>query len=169
VSGKQGPRWGLRALALVGILAACYGLAVLVARPHVPDPATNPYVGKRGASRAKSAGLAIRYRRGEEVGPVVPQTLLRAGDVLDFKVRADGPIYLEVRFKDGASPPQTIFPAGGATAVRVNPGDTLPVTPAIGASPGKVVVTAIFSDTPSALGTPPGPDSRAVTAVVSKD
>jgi len=163
------PRWGLRALALIGILAACYGLALLVARPHVPDPATNPYTGRRGASLAKSAGLLIRYRRAEEVRAVNPQTTLRAGDVLEFKVRAEGPTYLEVRFKDGTSPPQTIFPAGGGAAPQVKAGDTLPISPAIGASPGKVVVTAIFSDAPRTAGTAVAPDDRAITAVVSKD
>jgi len=168
VSGT-GPRWGRRALVLTAILAASYGLAVLVARPHVPDPATNPYTGKRGASLAKSAGLLIRYRRGAEVRALNPQTLLRAGDVLDFKVRADGPTYLEVRFKDGASPPQTIFPAGGATTPAVNAGDTLPVTPVVGPGSGKVVVTAIFSDAPQAVGTAVGPDSRPITAVISKE
>lgn len=164
----RGPRWGLRALILIGILGAMYGLAVLVGRPHVPDPATNPYVGKRGGSMSKSAGLLIRYRRGEEVGAVSPQTSLQAGDVLDFKVRADGPTFLEVRFKDGASPAQTIFPAGAATTPQVNPGDTLSVSPAIGGSPGKVVITAIFSDHARAVGTPIAPDDRATTAVVSK-
>ena len=165
----SGPRWGRRALILIAILAGSYGLAVLVARPHVPDPATNPYMGKRGASLSKSAGLVIRYRRGAEVRAVDRQTLLRAGDVLDFKVRADGPTQLEVRFKDGASPPQTIFPAAGATTPAVNAGDTLPVTPVIGAGPGKVVVTAIFSDAPQPVGTPVGPDSRPITVVISKE
>jgi hypothetical protein len=163
------PRWGLRALALLGILAACYGLALLVARPHVPDPATNPYTGRRGASLAKSAGLIIRYRRAEEVRTVNPQTALRAGDVLEFKVRGDGPTYLEVRFKDGASPPQTIFPAAVATTAKVAPGDTLSVTAPIGNGPGKVVVTAIFSDAARPVGTPVDADSRAITAVVSKE
>ncbi len=165
---KPGPRWGLRALVLVAVVAGSYGLALLVARPRVPDPATNPYSGKRGASLAKSAGLLIRYRRGDEVRAVDPQTLLRAGDVLEFKVRADGPTHLEVRFRDGASPPQTVFPAGGGAAPQVNAGDTLPVTPAIGPGPGKVIVTAIFSDGPRAVGTPVAPDNRAITAVLSK-
>jgi hypothetical protein len=164
----KSPRWGLRALALVGILAACYGLALLVARPHVPDPATNPYTGRRGASLARSAGLVIRYRRGEEVRALDPQTALRAGDALEFKVRGEGPTYLEVRFKDGASPPQTIFPVGAASTPQVIPGQTLAVTAPIGASPGKVVVTALFSDASRPVGAPADPETRAITAVVSK-
>ena len=107
-----------RALALAGILAGAYGLAVLVARPHVPDPATNPYVGKRGGSLSRSAGLEIRYRRGDDVRAVDPQTVLRVGDELVFRVRGDGPVYLEVRWRDGAGPVQTIFPT---TASRRRP------------------------------------------------
>ena len=163
------PRWGLRALALVGILAACYGLALVVARPQVPDPATKPYAGRRGASLAKSAGLLIRYRRAEETHAVDPRTTLRAGDVLEFKVRGEGPTYLEVRFKDGTSPPQTIFPVGAATTRQVLPGDTLSITTPIGASPGKVVVTALFSEAPRPVGAPADPDTRAITAVVGKE
>ena len=163
------PRWGLRALVLVAVVAASYGLALLVARPHVPEPATNPYTGRRGASLAKSAGLLIRYRRAEEVRAVDPQTTLRAGDALEFKVRGEGPTYLEVRFKDGGLPPQTIFPVGATTTSQVAPGDTLPITTPIGASHGKVVVTAIFSDAPRPVGAPADPESRAITAVVGKE
>jgi hypothetical protein len=163
------PRWGLRALALLGILGACYGLALLVARPHVPDPATNPYTGRRGASLAKSAGLLMRYRRAEEVRAVDPRTTLRAGDVLEFKVRGEGPTFLEVRFKDGSSPPQTVFPVGATTTARVMPGDTLPITTPIGDSHGKVVVTALFSDAPRPVGAPADAETRAITALVSKE
>ncbi|HVT06858.1 MAG TPA: hypothetical protein VHO67_05355 [Polyangia bacterium] len=165
-----GPRWGRRALILTAILVGSYGLAVLVARPHVPDPATNPYTGKRGASLAKSAGLLIRYRRGAEVAAAAPQTALRAGDVLEFKVRADGPAYLEVRFRDGSAAPRTIFPAAGATTTpQVLPGEALPAMETIAPGAGKVVVTAIFSDRPRAVGTPVDGDSRATTAVLSKE
>jgi len=159
-----------RALILVAILGALIGLAFLVARPHVPDPATNPYTGKRGGSLSKSAGLLIRYRRGEEVRPVTPQTLLRAGDVLDFQVRADGPTYLEVRFKDGTAAPQTLFPtAGTPDTPAVAPGQALPTVAPIGPSAGKVVVTAIFSDRPHPVGVPADAESRPTTAIIGKE
>ncbi|HXU64484.1 MAG TPA: hypothetical protein VN962_22450 [Polyangia bacterium] len=155
---------------LAGILGAMYGLAVVVARSHAPDPTTSPYMGKRGASLSKSAGLLIRYRRGEEVRAVNPQTLLRAGDVLDFKVRADGPTYLEVRFKDGTAAPQTLFPtAGTPTTPAVAPGQALPTVAPIGPSAGKVVVTAIFSDRPRPVGVPADAESRPTTAVIGKE
>jgi hypothetical protein len=164
------PRWGLRALVLIGILAGSYALALLVGRSHIPNPTISPYLGKRGASLSKSAGLLIRYRRGEEVRAADPHTALRAGDVLDFKVRADGPTYLEVRFRDGSQPPRTIFPAAGITTTpQVTPGQALPAVEAIGASAGKVVVTATFSDQPRAVGAPVGGDSRATTALLSKE
>ncbi len=167
VQRRRGPR---RALALVGILAAIYGLAVLVARPHVPDPVTNPYAGKRGGSLSKSAGIEMRYRRGEVEAAVEPQTILRAGDRLRLKVKGEGPHYLEVRMRDGAAPPVTIFPAAGAaTTAQVSPGETLPVMPVLGPGHGKLVVTALFSDHARPVGAPAEPDTQAITAIIAKE
>ena len=100
MSAPGARRRSRRPLILIGALALLTGLAFLVARPSVPDPTTNPYAGKRGGSLDKSAGLLIRYRRGDEVRSVEPQTVLRAGDVLDFKVRGEESSYLEVRRRD---------------------------------------------------------------------
>jgi hypothetical protein len=169
--GRERARRGWRrALALVGILAGAYGLAVLVARPHVPDPATNPYTGKRGGSLSKSAGIELRFRRGDELRAVEPQTVLRAGDGLELKITGERPRYVEVRMRDGAAAPLTIFPAGGATETPlVAPGEKLPVSPVLGPGAGKVVVTALFSDHPRPLGVPADRDTQAVTAVVAKE
>ena len=165
------PRRGLRrALGLVGILAAIYGLAVLVARPHVPDPVTNPYAGQRGGSLSKSAGIEMRYRRGDEERAVEPQTILRAGDRLRIAVKGEGPHYVEVRMRDGAAAPATIFPTtGAATTVEVSPGETLPVMPVLGPGAGKLVVTALFSDHARPVGAPAEPDTQTITAVVIKE
>jgi hypothetical protein len=169
--GRERARRGWRrALALVGILAGAYGLAVLVARPHVPDPATNPYTGKRGGSLSKSAGIELRFRRGDELRAVEPQTVLRAGDGLELKITGERPRYVEVRMRDGAAAPLTIFPAGGATETPlVAPGEKLPVSPVLGPGAGKVVVTALFSDHPRPVGLPADRDTQAVTAVVAKE
>ena len=181
-----------RALLLGGVLALLTGLAFLVARPPVPDPATNPYSGKRGASLAKSSGIEIRYRRGDEVRDVDPATVLRAGDELRFKVRGEGPRYLEVRLKDGAAPPTTLFPdkdappesapvaAGGGgqpaepitvqtTTPQVWPGETLPITLPVAPGGGKLVVTALFSDRQRPLGVAPDADTETITAVFAKE
>jgi hypothetical protein len=159
-----------RALALVGILAGAYGLAVLVARPHVPDPATNPYAGKRGGSLSKSAGIEIRYRRADELHVVDPQTVLHVGDELLFTVRGDGPAYLEVRWRDGAAPVQTIFPNdGSATTPVVAPTQRLSGARVAAPGAGKVVVTALFSNHARPVGAPADPDTRAITAVVDKE
>ncbi len=83
---------------------------MLVARPHVPDPVTNPYAGKRGGSLSKSAGIEMRYRRGDEERAVEPQTILRAGDRLRLTVKGEGPHYVEVRMRDGAAPPDDDLP-----------------------------------------------------------
>jgi hypothetical protein len=170
----EGPRRAVRgwrrALVLAGIIAGAYGLAVLVARPHVPDPATNPYLGKRGGSLSKSAGLEIHYRRGEEVRAVDPQTVLHLGDELVFKVRAEGPVYLEVRWRDGAGPVQTIFPDDGAPLTRqVTPNEELPRVRLTTPGAGKVVLTALFSDRPRPVGAPADPETRATTALVTKE
>lgn len=169
--GPESARRGWRrALVLVAILAGAYGLAVLVARPHVPDPATNPYAGKRGGSLSKSAGLEIRFRRGDELRAVDPQTVLHVGDELVFRVRSDGPTYLEVRWRDGAGPVQTIFPNDGATKTpEVTPMQSLPRVPVREPGRGKVVVTALFSDHPRPVGAPADPDTRTITAVATKE
>ncbi|HVV51160.1 MAG TPA: hypothetical protein VHO06_15940 [Polyangia bacterium] len=168
---EERPRRGWRrALALAGIIAGAYGLAVLVARPRVPDPATNPYTGKRGGSLSKSAGIEMRFRRGEELRAVEPQTVLRAGDGLEIKVTGERPRYVEVRMRDAAAAPVTIFPTGGvAETPLVPPGRKLPVTPALGPGAGKVVVTALFSDHPRPVGVPADRDTQAITAVVDKE
>jgi hypothetical protein len=170
VSTGDKRRRSRRPLILVGALALLTGLAFLVARPSVPDPTTNPYAGKRGGSLDKSAGLLIRYRRGDEVRSVEPQTVLRAGDVLDFKVRGEEASYLEVRLRDGAGAVQTIFPAGGApTTPKVSPGDTLPVATSVAPGSGKLVLTAMFSETPRPVGAAPDPDTLTITAVIAKE
>jgi hypothetical protein len=159
-----------RALALVAILGGAYGLAVLVARPHVPDPATNPYAGKRGGSLSKSAGIEMRFRRGDELRAVEPQTVLRAGDGLELTISGERARYVEVRMRDAAAAPVTVFPVGGARETPlVPPGERLPVTPVLGPGGGKVVVTALFSDHPRPVGVPAASDTQAVTAAVAKE
>jgi hypothetical protein len=158
-----------RPLILAGALALLIGLAFLVARPSVPDPATNPYAGKRGGSLDRSAGLLIRYHRGDEVRSVEPQTVLRAGDGLDLKVRGEKASYLEVRLRDGATAPRTIFPADAPTTQQVAPGDTLPVALVVAPGGGKLILTALFADRPRPVGVPPDPDMQMVTAIITKE
>lgn len=135
-----------RTLILIGVLALITGLAFLVARPSREPPAATPYVGVRGASRAKASGLALTLWRGEESSALVPGTPVRAGDVLRFAVRAERPRFLIVRLREGRAPATTIFPAGASEAALVQPRETLPIAPTLGADVGKVVVTALFAD-----------------------
>jgi hypothetical protein len=158
-----------RALVLTAILAALVGLAFLVARPHVPEPASEPYVGVRGASRAKAAGLGIHFKRDVADGPVDPGTVLRAGDQLRFVVRGERPRHLEVRMRDGDAAPSTIFPAGARETAEVRPRDELPVQPTLGPGGTKVVVTALFSDRPRVVGTPPDAETEVVNLVFAKE
>jgi hypothetical protein len=167
VSARAPRRGPWRALVFGGAGLLMVGLALLVARPSVEPPAATPYAGARGASRAQSAGLEIFYRRGAEVQPVAPGTALRAGDVLRLVVRAERPRYLVVQLRDGAAPTTTVFPASG-DAVRVQPGERLPVAPIVGGGGGKAVLSARFADHPFAADAPPDPDTEVVGLVMEK-
>ena len=158
-----------RALILIASLAALVGLAFLVARPHVPDPASEPYLGVRGASRVKAAGIEIRFARDGADSPVGPGTVLRSGDRLRFTVRGERPRQLEVRLRDGDAPPATIFPGAARETAEVRPGDALSREPTLGPGGAKVVITALFSDRPRLVGTPPDADTEVVNLVIAKE
>ena len=159
-----------RALILTAILAALVGLAFLVARPHVPDPATEPYAGVRGASRAKAAGLEVHFKRdGVEAG-VEPATVLHAGDTLRFVVRGERARYVEVRLRDGGGAAATVFPVAGAGETPlVQPRETLPIRPTVGAGGARVVVTAMFSDRARPVGADADADTEVVTLAIAKE
>jgi hypothetical protein len=158
-----------RALILIGALLFMAGLAALVARPSREPPAATPYSGVRGASRAKASGLGISLRRGADVSPLAPGTPVRAGDTLRFVVKAERPRHLMVRLRDGQTPAATIFPEGSAASAPVKSGETLPVAPTLGPSPGKVVVTAIFADHPFELEGARGADTEEIDLVMEKE
>jgi hypothetical protein len=146
------------------------GLAFLVGRPRVPDPVSNPYAGKRGASRAKAAGLQVYYRRGEaREQAVAPATVLRAGDQLRFVVRGEGPLHVEVRVRDGDQPPATAFPAGAGETKVAAPGETLPGAVTVTAGGSRVVVTGMFSDHARPVGAPADGETQAITIAIAKE
>jgi hypothetical protein len=158
-----------RALILTAILAAMFGLALLVARPHVPDPASEPYVGVRGASRAKAAGLEVHFKReGVEAG-VTPGTVLHAGDSLRFVVRGERARYVEVRLRDGEAAATTVFPADVGATPLVPPRETLPIRPVLGAGGARVIVTALFADRARVVGADADPDTEVVTLAIAKE
>ena len=158
-----------RALVLIGILAALVGLACLVARPRVPDPASEPYVGLRGASRAKAAGLEVHFDRDGAEHAVEPATVLRAGDTLRFVVRGERARYVELRLRDGGAAPATVFPASAGETPRVQPRETLPIRSTLGAGGAKVIVTALFSDRARPVGAPADDDTEVVTLAIAKE
>jgi hypothetical protein len=158
-----------RALIFTGFGVFIVGLAFLVARPHVPDPASEPYVGVRGASRAKAAGLEIHFTRGGIEQAVDPATVLHPGDSLRFVVRGERARHVEVRLRDGGAAPATVFPAGTGETALVQPRETLPVRPLLGAGGARVVVTALFSDRVCAVGTGSDDDTEVVTLAIAKE
>jgi hypothetical protein len=158
-----------RALIWTGIGALLVGLAFLVARPRVPDPASEPYAGVRGASRAKAAGLEVHFRRGGVEQAVDPRTVLRAGDSLRFVVRGERARHVEVRLRDGDAAPAIVFPAGAGETAPVQPRETLPVRPALAAGGAKVIVTALFSDRARPVGVAADDDTEVVTLAIAKE
>lgn len=158
-----------RALVFLAAGALLVGLAFLVARPRVPDPVTNPYAGVRGASRAKAAGLGIRYLRDGVDRAVDPATVLRTGDVVRFVVRGERPRHLEVRVRDGDRPAATIFPSGSRETRLVRPEEALPSPVTVGSGGGRFVITALFSDHVREIGTNADPATETVTLAIAKE
>jgi hypothetical protein len=159
-----------RALIWLGIGALLIGLAFLVGRPRVPDRAAEPYVGVRGASRAKAAGLEVHFlRAGDKERAVDPRTVLRAGDVLRFAVRGERARHVEVRLRDGEVAPATVFPVSASETTLVQPRETLPIRPVLGAGGARVVVTALFSDRARRVGADADPDTEVVTLAIAKE
>ena len=158
-----------RALVFTGIGALLVGLAFLVARPRVPDPASEPYAGVRGASRAKAAGLEVHFRRGGVEDAVDPRTVLRAGDSLRFVVRGERARHVEVRLRDGDAAPATVFPAGAGETALVQPRETLPVRPTLAVGGAKVIVTALFSDRARPIGGAADDDTEVVNLAIAKE
>jgi hypothetical protein len=158
-----------RALIFTGIGALLVGLAFLVGRANVPDPATEPYFGKRSASRAKAAGLELHFSRAGIEQKLGPASVLRAGDSLRIVVRGERARYVEVRLRDGGADPTTVFPAGAAESALVQPRETLPVRPTLGAGGARVLVTALFSDRARPIGATADDDTEVVTLAIAKE
>jgi len=154
----------------VGAGALLVALAFVVGRANVRGPGGAPYVGVRGASRAKAAGLEILYVRGAEQKVVEPSTVLRAGDRLRFRVRGERSRYVEVRLRDGAADPMVVFPAfAGVGSGPIAPKEVLPIAHELTANTGRVIVTALFSDHPRTPGAPPDADTDVVTLTIAKE
>jgi len=160
----SGPRWK-RIAWLGGAFVIITAMAFAVARPRDPKPDEQPFRGPGGASRAKAAGLQITARRGNDVGALQPGMFSRVGDRLHFRVRAEGPRYLEVRVRSPRGQAR-IFPDAGTVAVQVSPGQTLDrdyVIEGPVASPGQwLVIEGLFSEREFPLDQRPGREIEVV-------
>jgi hypothetical protein len=157
-----------RPLILTAVLAGVVGLGFLVARPHVPDPATNPYLGVRGGDRGHAAGLVISYGHGGREQTLDPSTVLAAGDGLRFSFKGERSRYLEIRIKDGERPVTTIFPVEGSMARLVRPGEKLPSRVLVAPGGDRFLVTALFSDRAWPVGQPPAGDTETASFSIAK-
>src|SRR5262249_512200 len=108
------------------------------------------------------AGIRVAVRHGDELRPLAPGDVLEAGDLLSFRVRSDGPRYLELRVRDAAGE-HRLYPrvaaAPDAVAARVRPDEGLATDYVVppGAA-GKRWIGGLFGDRPFPLDRPPAPD-----------
>jgi len=140
-------------------------LAFVVARPRQLKPEQLPFRGPVTAARLKAAGLQITARRGDEILALAPGVPSRIGDRFHFRVRAEGPRYLELRVQ-GPGGEARIYPFTGTTAVPVKPGQTLDrdylVAPPLAAPGQSLWLVGRFSEHPFPLDTANVPDIEVV-------
>jgi DNA-directed RNA polymerase specialized sigma24 family protein len=140
-------------------------MAFVVARPRAVKPEQLPFRGPITAARLKAAGLQITVRRGDQILALAPGAPSRIGDRFHFRVRAEGPRYLEVLIH-GPGGEARLYPATGTTAAPVTPGQTLDrdyLVEAPLAAPGKALwIMGRFSEHPFPLDTPSVPDVETV-------
>lgn len=149
-----GPGWR-RVLWMTGAFIVITVLAFVVARPREVKPEQLPFRGPVTAARLKAAGLEITVHRDDEVVALAPGALSRLGDRFHFKVRAEGPRFLEL-VAEGPGGEARIFPVGGQMAAPVKPRQTLDqdyVVAAPLAVPGKALwIVGRFAEHPFPLG-----------------
>ena len=149
-----GPGWR-RALWMTGAFVVITVLAFVVARPRAVKPEQLPFRGPVTAARLKAAGLEITVHRGDEVLALAPGALSRLGDRFHFRVRAEGPRYLEL-LAQGPGGEARIYPVEGQLAAPVMPRQTLDrdyVIAAPLAVPGKALwIVGLFAEHPFPLG-----------------
>jgi hypothetical protein len=143
------------------LLAVC-ALALLVARPQTLPRGEVPYAGLKGASRVKASGIQITVRRDETTRALDPETQLRVGDRLLFRVRTERPRFLELRAKQAGSAEVRLFPGDAPQALLVNPGQALDRGFDVTTATGAIGITARFADHPFPVDQPPGPDVEVV-------
>ena len=156
-----------RVLGLTAALGAIVGLSFVVGRSCInTDTVAVNYATTRGP---RPPGLKIFLQRGQELSVLDPATELHPGDQLRFVVRASAPRYLVLRARDGAGHERLLFPPASAeTATLVRPDQALPGTLAIDETPGKEIVTALFSEHAFPVGARAGAGIEAVVVDLMK-
>jgi len=163
---RQGPRTNWRRIFYMSSAFVIVSvMAFVVARPRAVKPEQLPFKGPITAARLKAAGLQITVRRGDEILALAPGAPSRMGDRFHFRVRAEGPRYLELVIH-GPGGEARLYPAAGTMAVPVKPGQTLDRDYAVEAPlavPGKALwIMGRFSEHPFPLDTPSVADVETV-------
>ena len=163
---RQAPRTNWRRIFIMsGAFIVVSVMAFVVARPRAVKPEQLPFKGPITTARLKAAGLQITVRRGDEILALAPGAPSRMGDRFHFRVRAEGPRYLELLIH-GPGGEARLYPATGTTAAPVKPGQTLDrdyLVEAPLAAPGKALwIMGRFSEHPFPLDTPSVADVETV-------
>jgi hypothetical protein len=163
---RQAPRTNWRRIFwMSAAFVAITVMAFAVARPRAVKPEQLPFRGPVTAARLKAAGLQITVRRGDQILALAPGAPSRMGDRFHFRVRAEGPRYLEL-LVHGPGGEARLYPVTGTMAVPVTPGQTLDrdyLVDAPLAAPGKALwIVGRFSEHPFPLDTPSVPDVETV-------
>lgn len=163
---RQAPRTNWRRIFfMTGAFVVVSVMAFVVARPRAVKPEQLPFRGPITAARLKAAGLQITVRRGDEILALAPGAPSRMGDRFHFRVRAEGPRYLELLIH-GPGGEARLYPASGTAAAPVKPGQTLDrdyQVEAPLAAPGKALwIMGRFSEHAFPLDTPSVPDVETV-------
>lgn len=158
---RQAPRTNWRRIFFMSsAFIIVSAMAFVVARPRAVKPEQLPFRGPITAARLKAAGLQITVRRGDQILTLAPGAPSRIGDRFHFRVRAEGPRYLEVLIH-GPGGEARLYPAAGTMAAPVMPGQTLDRDYLVEgplAAPGKALwIMGRFSEHPFPLDTPSVP------------
>lgn len=137
-ANRQPRRWWTLATGLVAAAAAVILIPTLILK-------SGDDVRTKG-----SAPFHVFYKRGaSEPAALVPDTHLRAGDLLRFSYRANSDGYLAIMDLDGAGKVTPFFPFGGERSAALHAGEsTLPGSVTLDTAPGPEWLVAIFSTTP---------------------
>lgn len=137
------PTWTKVRLIAIAMAAGAVTLVVSMVFVPVVSPSSDPIDGLKGATDLQAARL-----RDGDVQPVEPETTVRPGDEIQFRVDTGRYDHVIVLGMDGTGKIAVYQPLGGGHSVVVEPGAGRTLDPAfrLDDAPGPEVYVAIFTD-----------------------